>query len=108
MAVPREGHLNRATYLYPYISKMRHATLRVMFDMPDFSALPVDPNTYNMSIYRNIKVGAPKDTPKPLEKSANNTHYVDDNLYHAITIWHLITDILHLINKNQFDMYSKR
>ena len=37
---PRVGHLERCKHIYAYLSKMRHAAIRVRTDEPDFSALP--------------------------------------------------------------------
>ena len=37
---PRIGHLERCKRIYGYLHKMRHATIRVRTDEPDFSALP--------------------------------------------------------------------
>ena len=42
-AAPRKGHLERVKRIYSYITKMRHATIRVRTDEPDFSGLPDEP-----------------------------------------------------------------
>ena len=37
---PRRGHLDRAKRVYGYLSKMRHAAIRVRTDEPDYSDIP--------------------------------------------------------------------
>ena len=101
-AVPQEGHLKRAMRMYSYVSKMRHATIRIRTEEPDFSALPEDPNTWDRSIYGNIREEIPRDTPKPLGKFVTTKHYVDANWFHDIMTGQSVTGILHLINKTPF------
>ena len=40
---PRIGHLERVRRIYGYTAKMKHATIRVRTEEPDFSALPSEP-----------------------------------------------------------------
>ena len=72
--------------MYSYISKMRHATIRIRTEEPGFSALYEYSNTRYWSIYGNVKGEIPIDTPKPLEELLTTTHYVDANLFHDIMI----------------------
>ena len=37
---PRKGHMERVTRIYGYLSKMRHATIRIRIGEPDFSDIP--------------------------------------------------------------------
>ena len=37
---PRQGHLDRVKRVYGYLSKMRHAAIRIRTEEPDFSDLP--------------------------------------------------------------------
>ena len=78
---------------------MRHAAIRIRTDKPDLSALPKDPNTWDQSIYGNMREKIPKDVPKPLGKFLVTTHYDDTNLFNDIMTGRSITDILHLIHK---------
>ena len=89
--------------MYSYTSKMKHAAIRVRTEVPDFFSLPEDPNTWDQSIYGNVKEDIPKDIPKPLGKFVVNTHYEDANLFHDIMTGRSVTGILHLINKTHFD-----
>ena len=50
----------------------------------------------------------PKYTLKPLGKFVMTTHYEDANILHDIMTWQSVTGILHLVNKTQFDWYSKK
>ena len=56
-AAPREGHLDRVKRIYSYVTKMKHSTIRVRTEEPDFSGLPDEP-------YKEL----PTDAPKPLGK----------------------------------------
>jgi hypothetical protein len=42
---PRVGHLNRLKRIYGYLLKMKHASIRVIAEEPDYSDLP--DNTYD-------------------------------------------------------------
>ena len=105
---PRKGHLNRTKRIYSYVSKMKHATIRVRVEEPDFSELPDEPYDWDHSIYGDVREEIPKDTPRPLGKFVVTTHYVDANLYHDIMTGISVTGILHLINKTSLDWYSKK
>ena len=43
-SAPRKVHRDRLKRIYSYISKMRHAAIRVMTAESDLSALPEEPN----------------------------------------------------------------
>ena len=107
-AAPRIGHLERVKRIYGYITKMKHATIRVRTEEPDFSALPSKPYTWDYSVYGDVKEEIPKDCPKPLGKHVVTTHYVDANLFHDILTGRSVTGILHLINKTPIDWFSKK
>jgi hypothetical protein len=102
-SVPREGNLDRVKRMYSYVSKMRHAAIRIRTEEPDFSALPEDPNTWDQSANGKVKGEIPKNIPKPLGKPVVTTHYEDANLFHDIMTGTSVTGILHLINKTPFD-----
>ena len=102
-AAPRIGHLERVKRIYGYITKMKHATIRVRTEEPDFSVLPSEPYTWDYSVYGDVKEEVPKDCPKPLGKHVVTTHYVDANLFHDILTGRSVTGILHLVNKTPID-----
>ena len=87
---------------------MRHVAIGVRTEERYFSSLPEDPNTWDQSIYGNIREEIPNDIPKPLGKFVVITHYKDSNLFHDIMTGRYITGILHIINKTPFDWYSKK
>lgn len=107
-AAPRSGHLDRVKRVYSYVSKMRHATIRVRTEEPDFSGLSSEPYKWDYSVYGNVKEEIPKDAPKPLGKYVTTTHYVDANLFHDILTGRSVTGALHLMNKTPIDSYSKK
>ena len=87
---------------------MKHATIRVRTEEPDFSALPSEPYKWDYSVYGNVKEEQPKDCPEALGKHVTTTHYVDANLFHDILTGRSVTGILHLINKTPIDWFSKK
>ena len=60
------------------------------------------------SVYGNVKEVIPEDCPKLLGKHVTLLHYVDVNLYHDMLSGHLVTGILHFVNKCPIDWYSKK
>ena len=68
--------------MHSYASKIRHATIRIKAEEPDFSALSDDPNTWDQSIYRTVKEEVLNDSPKLLGKFVATTHHDDNNLFH--------------------------
>ena len=107
-AAPRIGHLERVKRIYGYTAKMKHATIRVRTEEPDFSALPSEPYKWDYSVYGDVKEEIPNDTPEPLGNYVITTHYVDANLFHDILTGRSVTGILHLINKTPLDWFSKK
>ena len=87
---------------------MKHATIRVKTEEPDYSGLPNEPYQWDYSVYGNVKEEIPKDVPKPLGNFVTTTHYVDNNLFHDILTGRSVTDILHLLNKTSIEWYSKK
>ena len=107
-AAPRRGHLERVKRIYGYLSKMRHAAIRVRTEIPDYSDLPTNEYEWARSVYGETKEIIPKDTPKALGKPVRFTHYVDANLMHDILTGKSVTGILHFINQTPIDWYSKK
>jgi hypothetical protein len=48
---PRIGHLDRLRRIYGYLSKMRHACIRVRTEEPDYSDLPELNHDWSRSVY---------------------------------------------------------
>ena len=107
-AAPRKGHLDRVKRIFGYLSKMRHATIRVRVSEPDYSDLPVKEYDWSKSVYGAIEEIIPDDAPEPLGKMVVLTHYVDANLMHDMVTGRSMTGILHLLNKTPVDWFSKK
>ena len=105
---PCEGHLERAKCIICYLSKMKHATIRLRTEEPDFSALPTQHYDWSDSVYSGAKELLPTDAPKPLGKPVVTTSYVDANLYHCMLTGRAVTGILHFLNQTPIDWYSKK
>jgi hypothetical protein len=105
---PRQGHLDRVKRIYGYLSKMRHAVIRIRTEEPDYSDLPDMKYDWSRSVYGELSEVLPTDAPPPLGRYVTLTHYVDANLMHDIVTGRSVTGILHLINKTPFDWYSKK
>ena len=107
-AAPRQGHMDRVKRIYGYLSKMRHAAIRICTEEPDYSDLPNVEFDWAKSVYGEVKELTPHDAPEPLGKYVTLTHYVDANLMHDMITGRSVTGILHLINKTPIDWYSKK
>lgn len=107
-ASPRVGHLDRLKRIYGYLSKMRHATIRIRTMEPDYSDIPEQFYDWTTSVYGDVKELLPLDAPEPLGKCVTFTTYVDANLYHDMMTGRSVTGIIHLINQTPFDWYSKK
>jgi len=105
---PKEGHLERAKRIVGYLSKMKHAAIRVRVEEPDYSDLPETQYDWSSSVYGNIKEEVPDNAPKPLGKPVVMTSYVDANLYHDYSTGRAVTGILHFYNQTPIDWYTKK
>ena len=105
---PRRGHLDRVKRMYGYLSKMRHAAIRIRTEEPDFSDMSEFEYDWEKSVYGNVTESVPQDVPFPLGKHVSLTHYVDANLMHDLTTGRSVTGILHFVNKTPIDWYSKK
>lgn len=105
---PRLGHMERIKRVYGCISKMRHSSIHIRTEEPDYSDIPEQIFDWDYSIYGNVREDLPNDLPKALGKPVTLTHYVDANLYHDVMTGRSVTGILHLINKTPIDWYSKK
>ena len=107
-AIPRQGHLDRAKRMYSYLAKMRHSTIRVRTDEPDYSGLPEQDHDWMYTAYGNVKEQIPHDMPEPLGNYVTLTHYFDANLYHDMLTGRSVTGILHFLNQTPIDWYAKK
>jgi Reverse transcriptase (RNA-dependent DNA polymerase) len=105
---PRIGHLKRLRRIYGYLAKMRHASIRVRTQEPDYSDIPDEVYDWTYSVYGNVQEYLPADAPEPLGNHVTTTHYVDANLMHDITTGRSVTGILHFVNKTPIEWYSKK
>ena len=87
---------------------MKHATIRVRTEEPDYSDIPSPEYDWAYTTYGEVKELKPTDAPKPLGKHVTTTTYVDANLYHDLTTGRSVTGIIHLLNKTLSQWYSKK
>ena len=88
--------------------KMKHASIRVRTEEPDYSDLPNNVYDWTYSVYGKVEELLPVDAPEPLGNHVTLTHYVDANLMHDIATGRSVTGILHLMNKTPIEWYSKK
>ena len=105
---PRQGHLDRVKRIYGYLCKMKHATIRVRTEEPDYSDLPIPVYDWAYTTYGTVKELKPTDAPPPLGKRVTMTTYVDTNLYHDMLTGRSVSGILHLVNKTPIHWYAKK
>jgi hypothetical protein len=91
-----------------YLSKMKHAAIRVRTEEPDYSDLPEATYDWSTSVYGNIKEEIPENAPPPLGKPVVMTTYVDANLYHDYVTGKAVTGIIHFYNQTPIDWYTKK
>jgi hypothetical protein len=84
-AAPRQRHMDRVKRIYGYLSKMRHAAIRIRTEEPDYSYLPYFEYDWAKSVYGELKEEIPADAPPAIGKSVTLTHFVDANLMHDLT-----------------------
>ena len=87
---------------------MRHSTIRVRTDEPDYSGLPEQDHDWMYTAYGNVKEQIPHDMPEPLGNYVTLTHYFDANLYHDMLTGRSVTGILHFLNQTPIDWYAKK
>ena len=105
---PRKGHMDRVKRIYSYLSKFKHATIRIRTEEPDLSSLPDQVFDWEESIYGEVTELLPEDAPQPLGKSVTTISYHDANLYHNVITGRSVTGVLHFLNKTPIDWYSKK
>ena len=75
---------------------------------PDLSSLPNQVFDWKESIYGEVTKLLPEDAPRPLRKSVTTISYYNVNLYHNIVTDRYVIGVLHFLNKNPVDWYSKK
>jgi len=105
--MPRQGHLDRVKRIHGHLSKMRHATIKIRTDAPDYSDVPVKMYDWECSCCADAKEEIPLDAPKPKGKPVTMTSFFDANLYHNLISGKSVTGILHQLNKTPIDWCSK-
>ena len=106
-AAPRQGHLERLKRIYGYLSKMRHAVIRIRTEVPDWSNIPEKHYDWQETCYRGAKEVVDDKAPSHKGKPVHLSSYVDANLYHDLISGRSVTGILHMANKTPLDWYSK-
>jgi Reverse transcriptase (RNA-dependent DNA polymerase) len=61
------GHLDRVKHIYGYLAKMRHASLRICTNEPDYSDIPYFEYEWSKIVYGELKDFIATDSPEPLE-----------------------------------------
>jgi hypothetical protein len=107
-AAPRIGHLERAKRVIGYLSKMRHAAIRVRTQEPDFSSYEVPKYDWMSTVYGDVQEDIPQDDPIPKGQYVTTSHYVDANLMHDMLSGKSVTGILHFLNQTPIDWFSKK
>jgi len=107
-ANPRKGHLDRCKRIYGYLSKMRHAIIRIRTEEPDLSGIQDKTYDWESSVYSEAEEIIPENSPRPLGKRVIIMTFVDANLYHDYVSGKSVTGILHYFNKTPIDWYSKK
>lgn len=98
-AMPRQGHLDRVKRIHGYLSKFRHATIKIRTDTPDYSNIPVKTYDWEYSCYSDAEEEIPPGSPEPKGKLVTMTLFFDANLCHNMITGKLVTGILHLFNQ---------
>jgi hypothetical protein len=105
---PRAGYLNRLRRIYGYLLKMKHASIRIRTEEPDYSELPDNVHDWTYSFYGQVEELLPVGAPDLLGNHVILPHYVDNNLMHDITMGRSVTGILHLVNMTPIERFSKK
>ena len=107
-AFPRKGHLDRMKRVYGYLSKFRHAVLRIRPGMPDLSDVKIAQHDWDHSPYAGAREDLPTDVPPPRGKPVRIYSYGDANLMHNQLNGKAVTGVLHFINQTPLDWFCKK
>jgi len=100
--------MDRVKRIYSYLSKFKHATIRIRTKEPDLSGLPNQAFDWEESIHGEVTELLPEDVSQPCGKSVTTISYYDANLYYNIITDRSVTGVLCLLNKTPIDWYSKK
>jgi hypothetical protein len=81
-AAPRQGRLDRVKRIYGYLAKIRHVSLRICTNEPDYSDIPDFEYDWSKSLYGKLNEVISTNSPEPLENFVILIHYGDANLLH--------------------------
>jgi hypothetical protein len=70
---PRKGHLEGLKRIYGYLSKVRHAAIRIRTEEPHYSDLPEIEHDWSRSVYGEVNEVVPTDAPEPLGNHVTTT-----------------------------------
>jgi hypothetical protein len=107
-AMTRRGHLERAKQIYGYLQKIKEARIRVLTNEPDYSDYQDPEYDWSSSVYGDVKEIIPTDIPESKGTYVSLSHYFDANLCHDMVSGRFVTAILHFLNQNPMDWYSKK
>jgi hypothetical protein len=105
--MPRQGHLDRVKRIHGYLSKYRHAKIKIRTEAPDYSSIPVKIYDWECTCYADAKEEIPIGAPKPKGKAVTMTTFFDANLYHDLISGKSVTGVLHMFNQTPIDWFSK-
>ena len=86
---------------------MRHGTIRIRVEEPDYSDIPVKIGSWDYTVYSGAKEEIPKDIPPKRGKRVILSAFVDANLLHDLISGRSVSGILHLANKTPIDWFAK-
>ena len=107
-AAPRQGHMDRVKRIVGYISKFRHAAIRVRTEVPDYSDLPYKEYDWARTVYGRVREQRVTDAPKAKGPRVVTTTYKDANLYHDLATGRAVTGVLHFVNQTPIEWFSKK
>jgi hypothetical protein len=88
---------------YGYLYKMKDAEICMRTQEPDYSDVQDEEYDWAKSVYGEVSELIPKDVLELLGGYVTLMHYADANLYNDMLTGHLVTGILHFLNKMPID-----
>jgi hypothetical protein len=107
-AAPQVGHLECVKHIKGYVSKMRHAVIRVWTAELDLSSYSIPNYDWMNTIYGDFREEVPANAPPPLGHYVTTSHYVDANLMHNLVTGKLVTGCIYFFNQTLIDVYTKK
>jgi hypothetical protein len=80
----------------------------VRIEKLDYSGLPDYDQDWMRSVYSDVRESKPENCPTPRGKSVCTMTYKGTNLHHDLVTGRSVTRILHFINKNPINWFSKK